>query len=239
MILVEPQLGENIGMVARAMLNCGLADLRLVRPRDPWPNEEALAAAAGADHMINAARLFDSLEEAVAELQVLYASTARSRDMAKKILSPREAAGEMITHQSSGTGVGVLFGKESKGLKNDDLALADTIINVPLNPSFRSLNIAQAVFVVAYEWFLAAAKIPPARVAIPKETRPANKQELIGLFEHLESELDACGFLHVKEKRPVMVRNLRNMLQRAGLTEQEVRTLRGVITGLVVGDRNK
>ena len=127
-----------------------------------------------------------------------------------------------------------------EGLKNDDVALADSIINVPLNPSFQSLNIAQAVFVVAYEWFLATIEAPPpAQIAVPKETRPANKEELIHLFEHLESELDACGFLHVKEKRPIMVRNLRNLLQRAELTEQEVRTLRGVIKGLVTGNRKE
>jgi tRNA/rRNA methyltransferase len=234
-ILVEPQLGENIGMAARAMLNCGLTDLRLVRPRDGWPSESARDAASGADRVIDGTRLYESAAQAVTDLSLVFAATARDRDMTKRIVSPRQAAAEMRAFERTGGRVGVMFGKESKGLKNDDVTLADAAIVASLNPAFRSLNLAQAVFMIGYEWFVAASDQPPSELAMPKETRPASKDELLGLFEHLERELDASGFLHVKEKQPVMVRNLRNMLQRAGLTEQEVRTFRGVITSLVSG----
>jgi tRNA/rRNA methyltransferase len=234
-ILVEPQLGENIGMAARAMFNCGLTDLRLVRPRDGWPSEPARNAAAGADTVIDGARLFDTAADAVADLSLVFATTARDRDMTKRFVTPRQAAAELRAFEKTGGRAGLLFGKEAKGLKNDDLALADACVMAPLNPAFRSLNLAQAVFVVGYEWFMAAAEAPAGRLVMPKETRPASKEELIGLFEQLERELEVSGFLHVKEKQPVMVRNLRNMLQRAGLTEQEVRTLRGVIASLVSG----
>jgi len=234
-VLVEPQLGENIGMAARAMLNCGLTELRLVRPRDGWPSEAALNAAAGADSVIAGARLFDSAADAVADLSLVFATTARDRDMTKRFVTPRRAAAEIRAFEAGGGTTGVLFGKEAKGLRNDDLALADACVLAPLNPAFRSLNLAQAVFVVGYEWFMAGSDAPAGELRMPKKTRPANKAELAGLFEHLEAELDASGFLHVKEKQPVMVRNLRNMFQRMGLTEQEVRTLRGVITSLVSG----
>ena len=245
-ILVEPQLGENIGMAARAMLNCGLTQLRLVNPRDGWPSDEALAAASGADQVVEDATLFDSTEAAVADLQRVYATTARARDMTHRVLTPREAAAEIkdfmgSDDQGGGQGdnkAGVLFGREAKGLTNDDLALTDAVVMVPVNPDFSSLNLAQAVFVLGYEWLLANSDAPESGLVSPKETRPADKRELTGLFEHLEGELDASGFLHVEEKRPVMVRNIRNMLQRAGLTEQEVRTLRGIITSLS-GKRGK
>lgn len=231
-VLVEPQLGENIGMVARAMGNCGLGDLRLVNPRDGWPNASALAAASGADRILHAARVYGSTAEAVADLQVVLATTARPRDMTTDVYTPDAAARHMRASVTSGAAAGVLFGKEAMGLNNDDVALADGILTVPLNPMFTSLNLAQAVFVVGYEWFRAGDATPERQLAVPTETRPANKAEMAGLFEHLESELDACGFLRVKEKRPIMVRNIRNIFQRAGLTEQEVRTLRGVISGL-------
>jgi len=236
-ILIEPQLGENIGMAARAMLNCGLHDLRLVRPRHGWPNEHARSPAAGADVVLDQARVFETTEDAIQDLQLVYATTARPRGMTKDVLAPREAAVRLRAFQDGGGAAGVVFGREARGLNNDDVALADAIIAAPLNPGFQSLNLAQAVFAVAYEWFQAGDDTPAARLSMPKETRPANKQELHWLFEHLEEELDACGFLRVTEKRPVMVRNLRNILQRAGLTEQEVRTLRGVISGLAGRDR--
>ncbi len=236
-VLVEPQLGENIGMVARAMLNCGLADLRLVRPREPWPNPKAAAAAAGADRVLEGARLFASTAEAIGDLHRVYATTARPRDMTKRVTTPREAAAALRALSLEGGTGGVLFGKEAKGLRNDDVAVADAIITVPLNPGFRSLNLAMAVLLVGYEWHLGGEAPPPARLTLPKATRPATKAELIGLFEHLERELDASGFLDIPEKRPIMVRNLRNMLGRADLTEQEVRTLRGVIACLAGGRR--
>jgi len=231
-ILVEPQLGENIGMAARAMLNCGLDRLRLVRPRDGWPNDSAVAASADAYAVIDAVEVFDSTEEAVADLGFVLATTARPRDMTVRVLTPRQAVRELVEIRTTGADVGILFGRESKGLRNDDIVLADAIVTAPLNPAFSSLNLAQAVFCLAYEWRLVEDDTPSDELATPKSTRPANKDELIGFFEHLESELDASGFLRVTEKRPVMVRNLRNLFERAGLTEQEVRTLRGVVASL-------
>ncbi|MEK9678155.1 MAG: RNA methyltransferase [Rhodospirillaceae bacterium] len=228
-ILVDPQLGENIGMVARAMLNCGLTDLRLVRPRDGWPNEKAVSASSGADMVVYRAKLFDTTAEAIANLSRVYAATARDRDMTKEVVTPAGAAAEIRDFGTAGTGV--IFGGEAKGLKNDDVALADKILTVPLNPEFKSLNLAQSVLLVAYEWFKLGNDTPDSYTMTP-DTRQANKNELLGLFEHLEGALDDSGFMHVREKRPIMVRNLRNMLQRAGLTEQEVRTLRGVIKSL-------
>ena len=247
-VLVEPQLGENIGMAARAMLNCRLTELRLVKPRDGWPRDEATAAAAGADEVVEGARVFDTTADAVADLERVFATTARTRDMTQRILTPRQAGAEirdfMAGARSGGQEeikAGVLFGREAKGLKNDDLALCDAVVMAPVNPAFSSLNLAQAVFCIGYEWLLAGLGDGKdgggGRLAMAKETRPANKAELERLFEHLEEELDASGFLHVAEKRPGMVRNIRNMLQRAGLTEQEVRTLRGIITSLVTKRR--
>ena len=228
-ILVDPQLGENIGMVARAMLNCGLNDLRLVRPRDGWPNVRAISAASGADSVINGARLFSTTADAITDLSFLYAATARDRDMTKRVVTPGACARQIRAKGS--TGCGILFGSEAKGLKNDDIALADTILMVPLNPAFTSLNLSQAVLLAAYEWYKLGDDTPEDILAM-QSSRPANKKELSGLFEHLESALDASGFFHVREKKPIMSRNLRNLLHRAAPTEQEVRTLRGVIKSL-------
>ena len=232
-ILVEPQLGENIGMVARAMLNCGLTDLRLVHPRDGWPSAEAVATSANATMVIENTRVYQKTEHAIADLDSLYATTARPRDMTKRVVTPRQAASELLETTAAGGRSGLLFGREAKGLKNEDVVLCDTVLTVPLNPEFTSLNLAQAVFCVAYEWYQAQDQTPPSEINIPKTTRPANKRELIGLFEHFEGALDDSDFLQIKEKRPNMVRNLRNIWQRAQLTEQETRTLRGVITSLV------
>lgn len=242
-VLVEPQLAENIGMVARAMLNCGLDDLRLVRPRACWPNEKAVAAASGADCVLERARLFPSTAAATADLNLLFATTARARAMTKWTLTPRAAASEIRRASGAGIGVGLLFGKEARGLGNDDVALAQAIVAIPLNPAFSSLNLAMAVLIVGYEWRLAADALeaaaagPAAVLQLPKETEPATAEQLQGLFEQLESELDRCGFLRIAEKRPIMVRNLRNLFGRAGLSAQEVRTLRGIISCLVAGPR--
>ena len=236
-VLVRPQLGENIGMAARAMFNCGLDDLRLVEPREQWPNDKARAAASGADPVIDGARVYPTTADAIADLHAVYATTARSRDMTKRVTAPAAAAVEMRHATAAGRRAGVLFGREAQGLHNDDVALADAIVMAPLNPAFSSLNLAMAVLLVGYEWLKSGTTEPVAGLTVPRETRPAEKAELIGLFEHLERELDACGFLRVSEKRPIMVRNLRNMLGRADLTEQEVRTLRGVIACLVSGPR--
>ena len=234
-VLVAPQLGENIGMAARAMLNCGLMDLRLVAPRDGWPNPAAINAASGATVVLDRARLYATTAEALADLQVVYAATARERGMTKPVVTPRRAAAEIRAKAAAGIRCGLLFGPEAKGLANDDIALADAILMAPLNPGFSSLNLAQAVLLIGYEWFQLGIDAPERRLVMPENRAPATKDELRHLFEHLEYELEACGFLHSEQKRPVMVRNLRNMLQRAELTDQEVRTLRGAIKGLVEG----
>ncbi len=230
-ILVDPQLGENIGTAARAMLNFGVSELRLVRPRDGWPNNNAIASAAGADEVLSNVKLFNSTEEAISDLHTVYASTGRVRDMIKRVVSPEYAANNMRVTGENGKLSGILFGPERSGLENSDLALSDAIIEIPANDQFRSLNLAMAVLVVCYEWSRSK-DIVPANILVMGNTRSATKTELQGLFTHLEHALDDCGFLRVKEKRPRMIQNIRNIFQRSELTEQEVRTLRGVISGL-------
>lgn len=230
-VLVEPQLGENIGTAARAMLNCGLTDLRLVKPRDGWPSEKARSAASGADTVIDGARLYDSTADAIADLTRVYATTARQRGMIKRVATPRRAAGEMRKAAVRGEKIGILFGRERTGLENDDIAMADAVIAVPLNPAYASLNLAQAVLVVGYEWFQAADATPASQLIV-NETRPATKAELLNFFVQLEKRLIDSGFLRNVEKRPSMVRNIRNLFQRAGLTHQEVRTLHGIVSEL-------
>jgi tRNA/rRNA methyltransferase len=227
-ILVRPQLGENIGMAARAMLNCGLSTLRLVAPRDGWPNPKAQRAASGADIVLENAGIFDSVGAAVADLERVVATTARNRELTQRILTPRRAAAEVHGWIGQGERVGILFGPERTGLENDDMVHADTALSIPLNPQFSSLNIAQAVLLVAYEWASAAEEAPAVRMS-DHSARPASKEELANLFAHLERALDESGFLRNKAMRPAMVHNLRALLQRAAMTEQEVRTFHGVI----------
>lgn len=233
-ILVEPQLGENIGAAARAMLNFGLTDLRLVRPRDGWPNHAAINTAAGADRVLEAARLYHSTRAAVADLRLVVATTARVRDMVKPALGPVEAARRLRAANAEGARVGILFGPERTGLHNDDLTLADALLIIPTNPDFSSLNVAMAVLLVSYAWSVAALPPEPADL-VRKEAVPATKEELQGFFDQLEAELDRAGFLRLAAKRPRMVRNIRNIFNRAGLTDQEVRTLRGIVSYLVQG----
>ena len=236
-ILSEPQLGENIGACARAMANFGLSDLRLVNPRDGWPNEKAEAMAAGAGSLIAAAQVFDSVAHAIGKLQLVYASTARDRTMAKPVLTPQEAARRLREAASRGVQTGLLFGNERAGLANDDVALADCIVTIPTDSTgFSSLNLGQAVLLLGYEWFRAGDETPPARIDHPGQA-PASREELILLFEHLEVELEKGGFLFPPGNRPGMIRNLRSILHRAELTDQEVRTLRGVIVALTKGKK--
>ncbi len=237
-ILVEPQLGENIGACARAMLNCGLIDLRLVRPRDGWPNEKATASASGADLVLENVRLYRTTAEAVADLNVVFATTVRTRDMIQRFVTPRAAAEEMRSRYMVGHRVGVMFGPERTGLFNDDLTLAETLITVPLNPAFSSLNLAQAVLLIGYEWFQSG-EIPPERILHTGQTCPATKAELLNLFEHVESDLDRTGFFTTPEKRPSMVRTIRNAFERMQMTEQEVRTFHGIIKSLTGQSRRK
>lgn len=233
-ILVEPQLGENIGTTARAMMNTGLQELRLVDPKQDWLSEKALAAASGADRILERAKKYDKVADAVADLQIVYASTARRREMVKPLMSARAAAADM--HGRPDQKLGILFGRERDGLANSEVALANTIIEVPLNPEHSSMNLAQAVLIVGYEWFQAAYEGPQEMITLNR-ANPASKDVLIGLFEHLERELVNCGFLRNEEKIPSMIVNLRNMLQRADLTEQEVRTFHGMVTELRYGRR--
>lgn len=228
-VLVAPQLGENVGTAARAMANFGLRDLRLVTPREGWPNEKAKAAASGADRVIEGVRVFETLAEAVADLGFVYATTARSRDMTLPVVGPREAA--KVGRAQSGR-IGFLFGREKSGLTNEEVSFADAILTLPIDPGFASLNIAQAVLIVAYEWRLAG--FAEERAALPHgaDIAPAPRAELIGMFEHLEGALDAAGFFRPPERKPHLSLAIRAMFQRAGLTEQEVRTLRGMIAAL-------
>jgi len=235
-ILSEPQLGENIGACARAMANFGLSDLRLVKPRDGWPNPKAEAMAAGAAPLIEAARVYDSVENAIGPLQLVFAATARDRAMAKPVLTPAEGARRLREAYAQGIASGLLFGNERAGLSNDEVALADCIITVPTDPGFSSLNLGQAVLLIGYEWFKSGEATPPERIDHGAAV-PAPRDELIRLFEHLEEELERTGFLYPPGNRPGMIRNLRGILHRAQLTDQEVRTLRGVIVALTRGKR--
>jgi tRNA/rRNA methyltransferase len=242
-ILVKPQLGENIGFAARAMVNFGLTDLRLVAPRDGWPNDKARAAAAGAAALVDRATVYDSVADAIGELNFVLASTARPRGMVKPVLSPARAASELRRRGARAEHTGVLFGPERSGLDNDTIALADAILTAPVNPEFASLSLPQAVLLFGYEWFKTteakpslgrrtAFDGPAAEGASFAGTRPARRTELIALFEHLESELDRAGFLYPEEKRPSMVRAIRNMFHRMSATDQDVRTWRGIVASL-------
>jgi len=240
-VLARPQLAVNIGMCARAMANFGLSDLRLVAPREGWPpppayRGAAYAAAAGAAHLLDAARVYDDVRAAIADLSFVYAATARGRGQVKPVSTPARAMPETAARLSSGERHGVLFGPERTGLDNDDVALADAILTFPVNPAYASLNLAQAVLLTGYEWFRAA-----HGDAIPFEpldrSPPAQREMTLAFFDFLEGELDKRGFFRPESKKPVMSRNLRNMFHRMRLTEQDVRTLWGAVVRLVEGPR--
>jgi tRNA/rRNA methyltransferase len=243
LILVRPQLADNIGMVARAMANFGLEHLRLASPRDGWPNEKARGAAAGANYIVDAARAYGSLEAALADLQWVCATTARQRDLVKPIMTPVDAIAELRARIAAGESCGIVFGPERNGLETEEVAYADAVVMFPVNPNFASLNLAQAALLMGYEWMKGGERGTLGRVtryereiAPGLRTRgspPASKQELIGLFEHIESELEDAGFFSTPEKRPSMVHNMRTMFTRMGATQQEIRTLRGIVKALV------
>lgn len=229
-VLIEPQMGENIGAAARAMLNFGLSGLRLVAPRDGWPNPAASAMASGAAIVIDGATVFDSAAAAVADCQYVLATTARPREMLLPVLTPAEAAAAMKARIGAGERCAVLFGGERAGLANEDVARADAIVSAPVNPAFASLNLAQAALIVAYEWAKADGR---QGFAGDLETAPpAPREDFERLIEHLFGALGETGYFFPPEKRPVMERNLRIALTRAGLTEAEVRTFRGVVKAL-------
>ncbi|HEX4196727.1 MAG TPA: RNA methyltransferase [Caulobacteraceae bacterium] len=232
-ILDRPQLAENIGAVARVMANFGLSDLRLVAPRDGWPQERAWASASGADWPLDNARVFATLAEATADLHRVYATTARPREARLPVITPREAAAELHGAAAEGLATGLLFGAERAGLETADIAFCQAIVTIPIDPRFRSLNLAQAVAINGYEWRTAIdAGAPPA---FADAADPASQDELAGLYVHLETELEAAGFFFPPEKTPSMVRNLRSIFARARLSTQEARTLRGVVTALTKG----
>ena len=235
-ILVRPQLADNIGAAARAMANGGLFHLRLVAPRDGWPQERAWRTASGADRILDALTLHPTVDDAVADLHHVYATCPRPRHVVKPVLTARGAAAEWHAVRARGLKTGILFGPERAGLDNDDMARADALVRFPLDARFMSLNLAQAVLIAAYEWWMASEGTPP-RALMTNETHVATKGELENFLEHLTRELDACGFLRNVPKRPGMVRNLRHFFERGEVTEQELRTLHGVVTELALGRR--
>jgi tRNA/rRNA methyltransferase len=238
-VLVEPQLGENIGMAARAMGNFALSRLRIVNPRDGWPNIAAQRAAAGADHILDSAELFDTVEQAVADLTLLFATTARAHDQAKPVVAPADAAVEIVAHlagqhAADRGGVGILFGRERYGLRNEEVALANRIITFPVNPGFASLNLAQAVLLIGYEWFkLSTGGALP--FAMPERSEPASQHQMQAFFDNLVRELDKVEFLRPVEKRETMLVNLRNIFTRMDPTKQDMHTLHGVVMAIAEG----
>ncbi|HEU0147666.1 MAG TPA: TrmJ/YjtD family RNA methyltransferase [Bradyrhizobium sp.] len=235
-ILVEPQLGENIGMAARAMGNFALSELRLVNPRDGWPNMAAQRAAAGADHIIGQAGLFETLEEAVADIDLLFATTARAHDQAKPVMAPEAAAREIRGHVTGGGKAGILFGRERAGLTNDEVARANRIITYPVNPGFASLNLAQAVLLMGYEWFKLATEgaLP---FSMPERSERAAQGQMEAFFENLVRELDRVEFLRPPEKRDTMLVNLRNIFFRMEPSRQDIHTLHGIVMAIAEGKK--
>lgn len=231
-ILDHPQLAENIGSVARAMANFGLSDLRLVAPRDGWPQDRAWASASGANWPLDGARVFDTVEAAVADLRLVYAATARPRETMLPVHTPHEAARELSNAVAGGLPTGILFGAERAGLETRDIALCNAILTIPIDPRFHSLNLSHAVGICAYEWRRTVLDAAPTTF---KAIEPADQSVMLGLYEQLEDELETSGFFHPPEKKPAMVRNLRVALNRARFTDQEARTFRGVVTALVRG----
>src|SRR5215467_4317375 len=233
-VLVEPQLGENIGAAARAMANFGLSQLRLVNPRQGWPNDKARMMATGAGRVLEAATLYPTLAAAIADCSFVLATTARAHDQAKPVIGPAQAATLMAPRIDAGENVALLFGRERNGLENDEVALADAIVTMPVNPAFASLNLAQAVVIVAYEWFkLAGAGTLP--FAMPNKSAPAPKQQLLAFFETVERELENVEFFRPPDKRETMQINLRNIFTRMQPTQQDIQTLHGVIMAVAEG----
>ena len=243
--VMEPQLAAPLGLGARAMANFGLDGLRLIAPRDGWPNEKARIAASGANYVIDDAAAFPTLAAAIGDLNWLAATTARQRDLRKPVMTPVEAVAEMRTRIARGERCGVLFGRERNGLETAEIANADALVMIPVNARFASLNLAQAVLILGYEWMKVSEAQSLGRVTTYEtplaaglnlgDTRPASKEELVGFFGHLEAELDRLGFFNPPHKRAPVVHNVRTMFSRMGATEQEVRTLRGIVATLAKG----
>ncbi len=233
-VLVESQLGENIGSAARAMANFGLSQLRLVNPRCGWPNHRAAMMAAGADRILDRASLHETLPDALADCHFVFAATARAHDQAKPVVSAEAAAAMSASRIAEGQNVALVFGRERNGLENDEVGLADAILTLPVNPAFASLNLAQAVLVAGYEWFKhqSAGVLPFGQ---PEKSPPAPKEQLHAFFSDLETELDRIEYFRPHEKRGTMAVNLRNIFTRMQPTQQDIRTLHGIVMALVEG----
>ena len=240
-ILSQTQMGENIGAAARAMKNFGLSELHLIAPKCEWPNDRAQMLASGAGDILNAATLHPDAATGLCGFNLILATTARGRDVLRDILTPEEAAKRLRAAAAQGLKTAILFGGERAGLDNDEISLCDALITIPTAPlpqvkdselKAGSLNLGQAVLLLGYEWLKSADATPPSRTR-PSLALPATRAELIGLFEHLERELDAAHFFFPPEKKASMVRNMRAMIVRSGLTDQEARTIRGMIVALV------
>jgi tRNA/rRNA methyltransferase len=234
-ILARPQLGENIGAAARAMANFGLSDLRIVKPKAGWPNEKARAMAVGAAYIVDDARLFGDLKEALGDLNFVLATTARGRGYAKEVYTAESGAKLLREKMASGARCGILFGNERTGLENDEVSLANAIVTIPTSPDFSSINLGQAVLLTAYEWFRSGDETPAYRLEHGPLAKPATREEVFQLFEHLEGELLENGFLFPPDKAGTMIRSIRAMFTRVALTDQEVRTFRGIIKALSRG----
>lgn len=237
-ILVEPQLGENIGAAARAMWNFGLSAMRLVAPRDGWPNPQAVAMASGAGRVLDGAQVFDTSAAAMADLHAVYATTARPRELTKRVLSPEAAMREAASRIAEGQRIGILYGPERAGLATAEIVLASAIVSVPSNPEFPSLNLAQCVLLLSYEWRRAQGGVV-AEELVTNKTGLAAGEDVTRMLAHLEEELEAARFFFPEHKRPSMQGNLRNLFRRSALTEQDVRTLRGVIRALAEGPKRR
>ena len=234
MVLVQPQLGENIGAAARGMWNFGLRRMRIVDPRDGWPNPVAIANSSGAGGLLDEARLFETTAEAIADCQMVYATTARPREMTKRVLTPEAAMAEAAGLIAGGQRVAVLFGRERSGLENADIVAANAIVSVPVNPAFASLNLAQCVLLMSYEWRRLSDATPPDQLVVNsgEEAMLADSANVGRVIAHLTEELDRSGFFWPESKRPSMIANLENLFRRMPLTEPDVRILRGVIRSL-------
>lgn len=237
-ILVNPQMGENIGATARAMLNCGLCHLRLVNPRDGWPSEKADAMSAGALDVMPPVMVFNTLADAIADCHTIYATTARSRDLVKPVMTARSAGVAMHDDINAGQKVAILFGAERSGLSNDEVMIAHKLITIPLNPGFSSLNLGQSVLLVSYEWSQGTFNAPDITTPLGK-SKPATAELFNGFFDRLDHELSNSGFYRVPEMKDIISRNIRALFSRAHPSDQEINTLHGMITSLLKKEKSE
>ncbi len=231
-ILIEPQMGENIGASARAMLNCGITELRIVNPRDGWPSEKAHAMSSGALDIMPPVQIFENVKDAIRDCHTVYSTAALPRTMVKPVMTPRAAVRDMVEHAQNHEKIAVLFGRERSGLSNEEIALSHALISIPVNPEFSSLNLAQAALLIGYEWRMMADQTPPVDIPMGKSF-PATQKDFDDVMTRLENELTQHGFFRVDEMKDLMKQNIRNMFMRAQPTDQEIKTFHGIITALL------